>query len=118
VRQKFTKSSDPNKHYKEKCNERLSRPRQGHAFRHGRARRPAGDQPIARLRGSNAGLVDAILDEAASFTGEVLAPLNWVGDQEGCKLTPQGVTTATGWKEAYKQFCESGKMITGDGPAP
>jgi hypothetical protein len=34
----------------------------------------------------------AILEEAAKFTGEVLAPLNWPGDQEGCTLTPQGVT--------------------------
>jgi len=53
-------------------------------------------------------LADAILDEAARFTGEVLAPLNRVGDKEGCKLTPNGVTTPTGWKEAYKAFCQAG----------
>ncbi|RIX43639.1 MAG: acyl-CoA dehydrogenase [Rhodocyclales bacterium GT-UBC] len=53
-------------------------------------------------------LADAILEEAAKFTGEVLAPLNRVGDKEGCKLTPNGVTTPTGWKEAYTAFREAG----------
>jgi len=38
----------------------------------------------------------------------VLAPLNRIGDKEGCKLTASGVTTPNGWKEAYKQFCDAG----------
>ena len=53
-------------------------------------------------------LAEAILDEAARFTGEVLAPLNRVGDKEGCKLTADGVTTPPGWKEAYAQYREAG----------
>ena len=53
-------------------------------------------------------LADAVLEEAARFTGEVLAPLNHSGDKQGCKLTPNGVTTPTGWKEAYQQFCAAG----------
>ena len=53
-------------------------------------------------------LADAILEEAARFSGEVLAPLNRVGDKEGCKLTADGVTTPTGWKEAYAQYRDVG----------
>ena len=53
-------------------------------------------------------LADAILEEAARFSGEVLAPLNRVGDKEGCKLTADGVTTPTGWKEAYVQYRDAG----------
>ena len=53
-------------------------------------------------------MADAILDEAAKFAGEVLAPLNRIGDQQGCKLTETGVVTPPGWKEAYKAFCDAG----------
>ncbi|MDD2743574.1 MAG: acyl-CoA dehydrogenase C-terminal domain-containing protein [Rhodocyclaceae bacterium] len=53
-------------------------------------------------------LADAVLEEAAKFTAGVLSPLNRIGDVEGAKLTPAGVTTAPGWKEAYKAFCEAG----------
>lgn len=53
-------------------------------------------------------MVNAILDEGAKFCEQVLAPLNQVGDQEGCTLTEDGVTTPTGFKEAYQQFVEGG----------
>ena len=53
-------------------------------------------------------MADAILEEAARFTGEVLAPLNRLGDTEGCKLEANGVVTPEGWKEAYKAFCDGG----------
>jgi alkylation response protein AidB-like acyl-CoA dehydrogenase len=53
-------------------------------------------------------LADAILDEAARFAAEVLSPLNRVGDREGCKLTPDGVTTPAGWKGAYRQYRDAG----------
>jgi len=39
----------------------------------------------------------------------VLAPLNRVGDEEGCKRLDDGsVTTPPGFKAAYDQFCEAG----------
>ena len=53
-------------------------------------------------------VVKAIFEENAKFCENVLAPLNAVGDQEGCKWDDGDVTTATGFKEAYQQFVEAG----------
>ncbi|HVK52103.1 MAG TPA: acyl-CoA dehydrogenase N-terminal domain-containing protein, partial [Pseudoxanthomonas sp.] len=55
-------------------------------------------------------VLDAVLDEAARFTETVLAPLNSVGDEIGCKLdtATHQVTTPPGFKAAYDQFIEGG----------
>ncbi|MEO5558279.1 MAG: acyl-CoA dehydrogenase family protein, partial [Dokdonella sp.] len=55
-------------------------------------------------------LIDAVLDEAARFTGQVLAPLNQSGDVEGCVFdaATHSVRTPTGFKEAFAQYVEGG----------
>ncbi|SFH00623.1 acyl-CoA dehydrogenase [Neptunomonas qingdaonensis] len=56
----------------------------------------------------DSGLIDAILDEAARFAHQVLAPLNQVGDQQGATITQSGVQETPGFKDAYQQFTEGG----------
>ena len=71
----------------------------------------AGMAEVAKLPGcedATPDTVDAILEEAAKFTTEVLDPLNWTGDQEGSQWKDGAVKTPKGFKEAYKQFVEGG----------
>ncbi len=53
-------------------------------------------------------LCSAVLDEAAKLAQEVLAPLNASGDREGVRRDGDKVFTASGWREAYRQFAEGG----------
>ena len=54
-------------------------------------------------------VVEQILEEAARFSVEVLAPLNAVGDKHGCVWKPDNtVETPPGFKEAYRALVEGG----------
>lgn len=71
----------------------------------------AGLDEIGQLPGceeATSELAYAVLGEAARFAEGVLAPLNTIGDNEGCRLEEGLVRTATGWKQAYRQFSDAG----------
>jgi alkylation response protein AidB-like acyl-CoA dehydrogenase len=53
-------------------------------------------------------LVKSVLEEGAKICEELLAPLNAVGDLEGCQWKDGEVTTPEGFKEAYRAFVEGG----------
>jgi 3-(methylthio)propanoyl-CoA dehydrogenase len=53
-------------------------------------------------------LTATVLEEAGRFAGEVLAPLNRIGDQQGSRLENGVVRTPDGFADAYRQFCDGG----------
>ena len=54
-------------------------------------------------------MIEAVVTEAGKFCSEVLAPLNQIGDEQGCTRHEDGsVTTPEGFKEAYEQLVEAG----------
>jgi alkylation response protein AidB-like acyl-CoA dehydrogenase len=71
------------------------------------------DRLYAQLPGGDAvtrELVEAVMQEGARFTEEVLAPLNGSGDAEGCHFDKDSgeVRAPAGFKAAYEQFVEAG----------
>jgi acyl-CoA dehydrogenase len=52
--------------------------------------------------------IDAILAEAGRFAEEVIAPLNRAGDKFGTPFKDGVVTTAPGWKDAYRAWQSGG----------
>ncbi len=53
-------------------------------------------------------VIDAVMEEAARISEQVLLPLNEVGDREGCRFDDGQVFTPTGFKDAYKAYTEGG----------
>src|ERR1700754_665268 len=74
---------------------------------------------LAKLPGYgdfSADVVDAVLEEAAKLSAEVLFPLNRSGDEEGCHFENGVVRTPKGFKEAYDQFIAGGWTGLGADP--
>jgi alkylation response protein AidB-like acyl-CoA dehydrogenase len=53
-------------------------------------------------------LIGDVLNGAAVFARDVVAPTNWNGDQSPATLDGKDVTASPGFKEAYQAFIESG----------
>ena len=54
------------------------------------------------------GFTTAVLEEAGKLASDVLAPLNAVGDHEGCALENGAVRTPSGFKSAFDQLRTGG----------
>ncbi|MEA1903410.1 MAG: acyl-CoA dehydrogenase [Actinomycetota bacterium] len=73
-------------------------------------------ESVSKLNGyqhADPATVAVILDEAARFFTEVIAPLNRVGDEQGSILEDDGVVTPDGFKEAYAKWTEAGWSAAG-----
>ena len=70
----------------------------------------------AQLRDYSNELAQSVLEEAARFAENVLEPLNRPGDVHGARWTENGVVTAPGFREAYRQFVEGGWPALGAFP--
>ena len=57
---------------------------------------------------ADAELVDAVMEGAARFAGEIVAPLNVIGDKQGSRLENGVVRTPDGFKEAYQAYVDGG----------
>ncbi|GAA0723430.1 acyl-CoA dehydrogenase C-terminal domain-containing protein [Dokdonella soli] len=71
------------------------------------------EKTYQRLPGCEAAtrdLIDAVLEEAAKFTEQVLAPLNQSGDAEGCAFdaATHSVRTPKGFKDAFAKYVDGG----------
>jgi acyl-CoA dehydrogenase len=51
---------------------------------------------------------EAVLTEAGRVAGEIIAPINQVGDRTGATFKDGAVTTAPGWKNAYDTWRKGG----------
>ncbi|MDH1684082.1 acyl-CoA dehydrogenase C-terminal domain-containing protein [Pseudomonas chengduensis] len=62
-----------------------------------------------KLEGSlDEAIAGAVLEEAGKLAGEVLAPLNRSGDEEGAQWRDGVVTTPSGFREAFATYADGG----------
>ena len=51
---------------------------------------------------------DAIVDQCMELAKETLFPLNMSGDKEGCRWSKEGVSTPTGFGDAFRRLSKDG----------
>ena len=71
---------------------------------------------LAALPDYSAEFADDVLDQAARFAEQRLAPIDALGDRVGARWTPDGVVMPAEFKDAYRQFVDAGWARLG-GPA-
>jgi alkylation response protein AidB-like acyl-CoA dehydrogenase len=76
------------------------------ALKHGAGLTPALAEGLFGDLGED--VVDAVLAEAGRFAGEVIAPLNQIGDRHGTPFKDGEVVTPPGWKDAYRDWSAAG----------
>ena len=69
---------------------------------------PAQLQALPPYADLESDLMRQVLDESGKFVGEVVAPLNRVGDEVGARWEDGCVTMPPGFRDAYQQFWQSG----------
>ncbi|MGV3591949.1 MAG: acyl-CoA dehydrogenase family protein [Gammaproteobacteria bacterium] len=65
-------------------------------------------QQLERFAHADADSTRMIIEQAAGFAGETLAPLAASADVDGCTLDESGVKLPPGTREAWKAWCELG----------
>ncbi len=69
----------------------------------------------ARFAAASPDMVEAIVEGIGQFAAGEFAPLNWIGDREGAKLTDGAVTLPGGFAEAYQAYVAQGwNAVSGD----
>ena len=61
-------------------------------------------------------LIDAVMEEAGKFAGEVFAPLNRIGDLQHSRAVDGEVKTPDGFKQAYQLFVDNGWLSLAQNP--
>jgi alkylation response protein AidB-like acyl-CoA dehydrogenase len=71
-------------------------------------RAPAQLQALSAHAEADEALMQQVLEEAAKFVGEVVAPLNREGDEVGAQWQDGKVTMPPGFRDAYQAFWQAG----------
>jgi alkylation response protein AidB-like acyl-CoA dehydrogenase len=69
---------------------------------------PAQLQALPAFADADPQLLAQVLEEAGKFVGDVVAPLQAVGDSPGCRFEAGVVTTPPGFRAAYQAFWQAG----------
>ena len=69
---------------------------------------PASWSALPAFDGLDSDTAREVLEQAARFARDVLAPTNAPGDLAGCTWSPDGVSTPPGFRQAYAAFVDGG----------